>query len=57
MTFFLMVVAALLTWFLQYRYYRNNFIASVNFILEKKEVFLFSSLLMFIILSFLLLYG
>ena len=52
MTFFLMVVAALLTWFLQYRYYRNNFIASVNFILEKKEVFLFSSLLMFIILSF-----
>ena len=50
-TLFLLVAAAILTWFMEYRHFLNDFGAAGNFIVSRSQVFLFTSLLMFLLLA------
>jgi len=50
---FLVVAAAMLTWFLQYRYFINNVDATWVFVWERAAVFWYSVLLMLLMLVFL----
>ncbi len=50
--FFLLIAAALLTWFLEYRYFLNDMWHAWNFVIGSPIVYLFNTFLMWLLLVF-----